>query len=168
MKSTEPSKIAEVIKAFVSSPMALTAIQQHRNYEQRAIEALKENICALARDEIEMVVSKISSAVEVHVIPSNFNVHNVSADNVRFEYKTKSNGVETTASIDDAADLVIQIKVDENKNNELMKDICGCIKVRYNINAEIKSALDAIYPPESKVILIIEGASFNFGNTYGG
>ncbi|CAM8750898.1 hypothetical protein CENTIMANUS_00295 [Klebsiella phage vB_KpM_Centimanus] len=168
MKSTEPSKIAEVIKSFVSSPMALDAIQKHRNSEKEAIERLKAEVCKISRDEIEKIVALISSGVEYHTVPEGFSVHNVSADNVRFEYNVETDGIETQASIDDDADLIVRIMLNENKSKELMKNICGCIKARFNVNEEIRAALDVIYPPESKVILVIEGASFGFDNSYGG
>ena len=54
------------------------------------------------------------------------------------------------------------------KTEELMAGICGCISERFDLNGEVRTILDALYPKESGLIIVIEGSNFRFETTYGG
>lgn len=167
MKTTAPLKIAEVIRGFVSSPAAEELIKSHRKEESRMVSVIKERITALVTEEVEFIINEIAKFSTGEYI-GEFTVHNVSKGDVRVEIVNERDGIKTRASVDSDYDLVVKIDLNKVKTEELMAGICGCISEHFDLNDEVRAILDALYPKESGLIIIIEGNGFRFENTYGG
>lgn len=167
MKTTAPLKIAEIVRGFVSSPAAEELIKLHRKEETRMVSVIKERIATLATEEIEFVIGEIAKFSK-RESSGNFIVHNVRDNNVRIEITNERDDIKTRASVDSDYDLFVQIELNKEKSEGLLAGICGCISERYDLNDEVQSLLDEMYPKESGLIIIIKGNGFRFENTYGG
>lgn len=167
MKTTAPLKIAEIVRGFVSSPAAEELIKLHRKEETRMVSVIKERVATLATEEIEFIIGEIARSSTSEYI-GEFTVHNVSKDDIRVELVNERDGIKTRASVYSDYDLVVKIDLNNVKTEELMAGICVCISERFDLNDEVGTILDALYPKESGLIILIEGSNFRFENTYGG